>query len=72
MNPVDLFRLSPLMERTQGRCEIAIALVDRPVVLDRSDWVGSTIRGIPEKLKGTCRLSGRFAYRYAMVAAGMY
>jgi hypothetical protein len=34
MSPVDFVRLSALMERCQGRPEIAIALVDGPVALN--------------------------------------
>src|SRR5260370_18048058 len=52
LSPLDLVRLSALMERSQGRREIMIALIDGPVALSHPDLAGATIREIPGKLKG--------------------
>lgn len=61
MSPLDLVRLPALMDRSRGRPEITVALIDGPVVLDNPDLARSTIREIPVKLKGTCRLAGSVA-----------
>jgi subtilisin family serine protease len=45
-NSMDLVRLSRLMERTQGRPEIIIGLIDGPVALGHSDLTGAHIREI--------------------------
>ena len=43
MSPLNLVRVSVSMERTQGRPEIAIALTDGLVALDRPDLAGAAI-----------------------------
>jgi subtilisin family serine protease len=40
MNPLDLIKLTPLMERTGGRPEVKIGLVDGPVATQHSDLAG--------------------------------
>ncbi len=71
MSPLDLVRLSALMERSQGRPEITVALIDGPVGLDHPDLAGSTIREIPGKLKGTCTRAGSVACTHGTFVAGV-
>ena len=71
MSPLDLVRLPALMDRSRGRPEITVALIDGPVVLDNPDLARSTIREIPVKLKGTCRLAGSVACTHGTFVAGM-
>jgi subtilisin family serine protease len=71
MSPLDMVRLPDLMKRSQGRPEIAVALIDGPVVLDHADLAGSTIREIPGKLKGTCTRAGTVACTHATFVAGI-
>jgi subtilisin family serine protease len=71
MSPLELVRLSALMERSQGRPEIAIALVDGPVVLDHPELAGATIREIPAKLKGTCTRADTMACMHGTFVAGI-
>jgi hypothetical protein len=47
MEVLDLVTLTPLMERTRGRPEIAIGLVDGPIVKDHPDFEGQNIRELP-------------------------
>jgi subtilisin family serine protease len=71
MSPLDLVRLPELMERSHGRPEIAVALIDGPVVLGHSDFVGSTIREIPGQLKGVCSQANTVACTHGTFVAGM-
>jgi subtilisin family serine protease len=71
MSPLDLVRLSPLMERSQGRSEIAVALIDGPVVVDHPDLAGATIREIAGQLKGACARPETMACTHATFVAGM-
>jgi subtilisin family serine protease len=71
MAPIGLVRLSELMELGQGRPEVAVALVDGPVVSDHVGLAGSTIREIPGKLKGTCSRSDSVACTHGTFVAGM-
>jgi subtilisin family serine protease len=49
MNPLDVVTLTPLMERTSGRREIVIGLLDGPVAVTHPDLVEATLREIPSK-----------------------
>jgi subtilisin family serine protease len=71
MSPLDLVRLPDVMKRSQGRPEIAVALIDGPVVLDHPDLASSTIREIPGKLKATCIRTDTVACTHGTFVAGM-
>lgn len=71
MSPLDLVRLPELMKRGQGGPQIAVALIDGPVVLDHPDLTGSTIREIPGKLKGTCTRADTLACSHGTFVAGI-
>jgi hypothetical protein len=45
-SPLDVVRLSPLMERTVGRPEVAIGLIDGPVAADHADLATESIRSL--------------------------
>jgi subtilisin family serine protease len=59
------------MQRGQGRAEIVIALIDGPVFLDHPDLARSTIREVPGKLKGACRLADSVACAHGTFVAGV-
>ena len=42
-DPLDMVKLTPLMERTSGRRETVVGLIDGPVALDHADLVGAPI-----------------------------
>jgi subtilisin family serine protease len=68
---LDLVELRPLMERTSGRPEIAVALVDGPIVMGHPDLAGASIREVPGRLRGTCDLAGSAACRHGTFVAGV-
>lgn len=45
--PLELVGLTPLMERTIGRAEIVVGLIDGPVALEHPQLVGGNIRQLP-------------------------
>jgi subtilisin family serine protease len=71
MSPVDLVRLAALMERSQGSREIAVALVDGPVVLSHPDLAGASVRELPGKSKGACSRADSVACTHGTFVAGM-
>jgi len=54
MQPLELVRLTALMERTSGRPEVAVGLIDGPVATDHPELAGATIRVVPNKLAVRC------------------
>jgi hypothetical protein len=48
-NALDLVKLTQLMERTPGRPEVFLGLIDGPVAADHADLGGATIREISGK-----------------------
>ena len=72
MNPLDLVKLTPLMERTSGRPEIAIGLIDGPVAIKHPDLADGNIREIPGKVAGSCsQASGSNACMHGTFVAGI-
>jgi len=59
------------MERSQGRPEIAVALIDGPVITSHPDFGSTTIREIPGKLKGACTRAETMACTHGMLVAGI-
>jgi subtilisin family serine protease len=68
---LDLIRLTPLLERTPGRPEIKIGLIDGPVVLDHPDLATENIREVPGEFAGTCALSSSAACQHGTFVAGI-
>jgi subtilisin family serine protease len=71
MNSLDLVKLTTLMERTSGRHEIMIGLIDGPVAINHPDLVGVYIRGVPGTLAGTCAQAGSAACMHGTFVAGI-
>jgi subtilisin family serine protease len=71
MNALDLVRLSALMERSRGRPEIAIGLIDGPVEVTHPDFVDAVIREVPGKLQGTCARADTAACTHGTFVAGI-
>jgi hypothetical protein len=61
MSPLEFVRLPDLMKHGQGRPEFTIALIEGPVTRNLPDFASTTIREIPEKLKGTCARAATIA-----------
>jgi subtilisin family serine protease len=71
MNPLDLVKLTALMELTVGRPEIAIGLLDGPVAIDHPDLQKEAIRAIPGKLSAACAEPGNAACGHGTFVAGI-
>jgi len=54
MGPLDLVQLTPVMDRTSGRSEISIGLIDGPVLITHPDLANPNIRELAGRLGGTC------------------
>ncbi|HLV01642.1 MAG TPA: S8 family serine peptidase [Acidobacteriota bacterium] len=68
---LDLIHLRPLMERTTGRPEILIGLIDGPVALDHSELNTRSIREIPTTGGGRCTRTGSAACSHGTFVAGI-
>src|SRR5215813_3025094 len=71
MTALELVKLSPLMEQTTGRPEVAIGLIDGPVAKDHPDFERQNIRELPGRQGGACAQSGSAACRHGTFVAGM-
>ncbi len=71
MSPLDLVKLTALMELTSGRPEIMIGLIDGPVAMDHPDLAGENIREIPRKLSGMCTMANSAACMHGTFVAGI-
>jgi subtilisin family serine protease len=71
VTPLELVRLPDLMERSLGRPEIKVALIDGPVALNHPDLAGAAIQELPGKLGGTCARADTLACRHGTFVAGI-
>jgi subtilisin family serine protease len=71
MNALELVKLTPLMERTSGRPEIVIALIDGPVLMDSSDLWSSNVRHLGSGLPATCAQPTSGACMHGTFVAGI-
>ena len=71
MNPLDLVKLSQLMELTSGRPEVVIGLIDGPVAVDHPDLANSNVREIPGRMGGVCTMANSVACTHGTFVAGI-
>jgi hypothetical protein len=71
MEVLDLVTLTPLLERTRGRPEIAIGLIDGPIVKDHPDFNGQNIRELPGVTAVGCSQLNSVACQHGTFVAGM-
>jgi subtilisin family serine protease len=71
LNPLDLVGLTALMERTGGRREVVVGLVDGPIAMDHPDLTGDSIREVPGKMSGTCAKTNTAACLHGTFVAGI-
>ncbi|MEZ4737083.1 MAG: hypothetical protein R3E79_59145 [Caldilineaceae bacterium] len=71
MMPLDLVKLMALMERTTGRPEIIIGLIDGLVAMNHPDLVSEHIRGVSGSLSGMCTQSDNVARAHGTFVAGI-
>jgi subtilisin family serine protease len=71
MSPLDLVKLPPLMQRTSGRPEIRVALIDGPVALDHPDLAGRNVQEVTGKTAAVCSRANSVACMHGTFVAGM-
>jgi subtilisin family serine protease len=71
MTPLDLVRLTALMERTSGRPDIMVGLIDGPIALHHPDLAEAHIHAIAGKLPATCTQVSSTACRHGTFVAGI-
>jgi subtilisin family serine protease len=71
MNPLDLVKLTALMERTRGSREVKIGLIDGPVVIQHPDLAGEHLREIPGNNGATCTQANSTACLHGTFVAGI-
>jgi subtilisin family serine protease len=59
------------MDRTQGRPEVTVGLIDGPVTMDHPDLARARIRQIPGTIGGACSSIGSEACRHGTFVAGI-
>jgi subtilisin family serine protease len=71
MEPADVVKLTPLMRRTSGRSDIAIGLIDGPVLLSHRDLASQNIREVPGGRRGICASADSAACLHGTFVAGV-
>jgi subtilisin family serine protease len=71
MTPLDLVGLTPLINRTTGRPEMTIGLIDGPVAMNHPELASEHIRGIPGNGSGTCVQANSVACLHGTFIAGI-
>jgi subtilisin family serine protease len=71
MDPLELVKLTLLMQRTSGRAEIQIALIDGPVAMNHSDLTGRNIQEVTGKSVATCSRASSVACMHGTFVAGI-
>ena len=71
MTPLDLVKLTPLMQRTSGTPNIKIGLIDGPVLIEHPDLATESILEVPGELFGTCAHANSAACIHGTFIAGI-
>jgi len=71
MSPLDLVKLTVLMERTSGSPDVKIGLIDGPVVTQHPDLVSEHLREIHGSNGATCTQSNSTACLHGTFVAGI-
>jgi subtilisin family serine protease len=71
MNPLDLVKLTLLMELTTGISEVTVGLIDGPVAVSNPDLSAENIQEIPGSTSGTCSLFKSAACEHGTFVAGI-
>jgi subtilisin family serine protease len=71
MTPLDLVRLAPLLECSQGKPEIRIGLVDGPVAMDHPDLATENIQVLSGHWQGVCVSAESAACLHGTFVAGI-
>jgi subtilisin family serine protease len=71
MNPLDLVKLTPLMELTSGRPEVMVGLIDGSILRHHPDLMSASIQAISGDLSGQCLQASSTACAHGTFVAGI-
>jgi subtilisin family serine protease len=71
MTPLDLVKLTGLTERTTGRPDVIIGLIDGPVAMDHPELASQHIHEIPGNVSGACTQANSTACQHGSFVAGI-
>jgi subtilisin family serine protease len=71
VGPLGLVKLTDLMQRSSGRPEIRVGLIDGPILISHPDLAAENIQEIPGAISGTCARADTAACRHGTFVAGM-
>src|SRR5579864_45239 len=71
MEPLELVKLIPLMQRTGGTALLKVALIDGPVAMDHPDLSGQNIQPVTGKHAAICSTASSVACIHGTFVAGM-
>jgi subtilisin family serine protease len=71
MQPLELVKLIPLMNITNGKPEIIVGLIDGPVAIDHPDLESKNIHAIPGSFCGVCSMDNSVACMHGTFVAGV-
>jgi subtilisin family serine protease len=69
-SPLDLVKLTPLMELTSGRSELKVGLIDGPIFMNHPDLMSRNIHQVPGK-SGACTKASSIACLHGTFVAGI-
>ena len=71
MSPLQLVKLTDLMESTSGRPEVTIGLIDGPVITDHPDLESDRLRELPATDGAACTMADSTACLHGTFVAGV-
>ncbi len=71
MSPLDLVKLTPLLDRTRGRSEVRVGLIDGPVAMNHPEFASQQMREIGESGGGGCTQADSMACTHGTFVAGI-
>ena len=71
MTPLDLVELTPLINRTSGRADVTIGLIDGPVAMDHPELTTDHIRKLDGNGDASCTRSDSMACLHGTFVAGI-
>lgn len=71
LNPLDLVKLTPLMQIASGRTQTRVALIDGPVATSHPELSDTKIIELPGKIGGACQRATSVACMHGTFVAGI-
>ena len=71
MRPLDLVRLTPLIDRTSGRPEVTIGLIDGPVMVNHPELANQHLRQVRGNGSAACTQANSSACLHGTFVAGI-